>query len=92
MVTINQLAEMVMDIADKKLAIDHISGPLGVRGRNSDNRLIYTKLGWKPTQPLRIGLRKTYEWIEKQVDKSVGPDINVIGTCRVKKSVGLQLK
>lgn len=67
MVTINQLAEMIMDIADKKLSINHIPGPLGVRGRNSDNRLIYEKLGWKPQQPLKTGLEVTYSWISEQV-------------------------
>jgi len=67
MVTIDQLAEMIMEIAGKKLTIKHIPGPQGVRGRNSDNRLIYEKLGWKPTQPLRVGLEKTYKWIEEQV-------------------------
>jgi nucleoside-diphosphate-sugar epimerase len=67
MVSINQLAEMVMQIGGKKLAIKHISGPLGVRGRNSDNHLISQKLGWKPTRTLREGLEKTYHWIEKQV-------------------------
>jgi len=67
MVTINQLAAMIMDIAGKKLTIKHISGPLGVRGRNSDNRLIAEKLGWKPSRPLRQGLEKTYRWIEEQV-------------------------
>ena len=66
MVTINQLAEMVMEIGGKKLAIKHIAGPLGVRGRNSDNRLIWERLGWKPTRPLREGLEKTYRWIQEQ--------------------------
>lgn len=70
MVTINQLAEMVMDIAGKKLTIKHIPGPLGVRGRNSDNRLIGQKLGWKPTQTLREGLEKTYPWIKEQVEET----------------------
>ena len=70
MVTINQLASMVMEIADKKLAIKHISGPLGVRGRNSDNRLIQEKLGWKPSRSLREGLEKTYQWISAQVSAS----------------------
>jgi GDP-D-mannose 3',5'-epimerase len=70
MVTLNQLAEMVMDIAGKKLSIKHIPGPLGVRGRKSDNRLIQEKLNWKPSQPLRQGLEKTYAWIEKQVEES----------------------
>jgi len=67
MVTINQLAEMIMEIADKKLTIKHISGPLGVRGRNSDNKLIQEKLGWAADYPLKKGLEKTYPWIEEQV-------------------------
>jgi nucleoside-diphosphate-sugar epimerase len=67
MVTINQLAEMAMDIAGKKLTIKHIPGPLGVRGRNSDNNLIEDKLGWKPSKPLKEGMVKTYKWIEQQV-------------------------
>jgi len=66
MVTINQLAAMIMEIAGKKLPIKHIPGPLGVRGRNSDNRLIQERLGWKPSLPLRKGLETTYRWIEKQ--------------------------
>ena len=66
MVTINQLAEMAMDIAGKKLSIKHIDGPLGVRGRNSDNKLIKQKLGWAPNQKLKIGLTETYNWIKKQ--------------------------
>ena len=69
MVTINQLAEMAVDIAGKKLFIKHIPGPLGVRGRNSDNRLIQEKLGWQPSQPLRKGMEETYVWIEDQVRK-----------------------
>lgn len=70
MVTINQLAKMIMEIAGKRLSIKHVPGPLGVRGRNSDNNLIYEKLGWKPTQPLIDGLRKTYPWIKEQVMKA----------------------
>jgi nucleoside-diphosphate-sugar epimerase len=70
MVTINQLAEMIMEIAGKKLSIKHIPGPLGVRGRNSDNRLISEKLGWKPSRPLTEGLRKSYDWIQKRVEAS----------------------
>jgi GDP-D-mannose 3',5'-epimerase len=67
MVTINQLAELAMTIAGKKLAIRHIKGPLGVRGRNSDNRLIEAKLDWKPSRPLEEGLSKTYSWVAAQV-------------------------
>jgi GDP-D-mannose 3',5'-epimerase len=70
MVTINQLADLIMEIAGKKLTIVHIPGPLGVRGRNSDNRLIGEKLGWKPSAPLRAGLEKTYRWIEERVKAS----------------------
>jgi GDP-D-mannose 3', 5'-epimerase len=68
-VTINRLAEMAMDIGGKKLSIRHVPGPLGVRGRNSDNRLIKEELGWHPSQPLRKGMEKTYTWIEDQVRK-----------------------
>ncbi len=68
MVTINHLAELIMDIAGKKLSIRHIPGPLGVRGRNSDNALIREKLHWAPSQPLRKGLEMTYEWISRQVE------------------------
>jgi nucleoside-diphosphate-sugar epimerase len=67
MVTINQLANLVMDIAAKNLSIRHIPGPLGVRGRNSDNRLIEQKLGWSPSKSLRAGLEKTYSWIQEKV-------------------------
>jgi nucleoside-diphosphate-sugar epimerase len=67
MVTINQLVDLVAHIAGKKIIKKHIPGPLGVRGRNSDNRLIGEKLGWKPSATLRSGLEKSYEWIERQV-------------------------
>lgn len=58
-----------MEIAGKKLQIRHVPGPLGVRGRNSDNRLIREQLGWEPTMKLREGLEKTYWWIAEQVKK-----------------------
>lgn len=67
MVSINGLASMIMKIAGKKLSIKHIPGPLGVRGRNSDNTLIEKSLGWRPSAPLAEGLAKTYPWIEAQV-------------------------
>ena len=70
MVTINQLAELAMDIAEKKLTIKHIEGPLGVRGRNSDNLLIQKELSWSPNFPLSKGLEITYKWIKKQVDEN----------------------
>jgi GDP-D-mannose 3',5'-epimerase len=67
MVSINQLVDYVADIAGKTITRRHVPGPLGVRGRNSDNRLIGQHLGWKPSQPLRKGLEVTYEWIERQL-------------------------
>ena len=69
MVTINQLAEMIMEIAGKKLTLNHIQGPQGVRGRNSDNGLIKKRLEWSPTTPLKEGLKFTYTWIKDQVEK-----------------------
>ncbi|QFY61005.1 NAD-dependent epimerase/dehydratase family protein [Rhizobium grahamii] len=67
MVSINQLVDMVCDIAGKRLHKRHIPGPTGVRGRNSDNRLIEEKIGWRPSAGLRAGLEKTYDWIERQL-------------------------
>jgi nucleoside-diphosphate-sugar epimerase len=70
MVSIDKLAQMTMELAGKNLSLDHITGPLGVRGRNSDNNLIYEKLGWKPSKPLVDGLRVTYSWIESMVQQA----------------------
>lgn len=71
MVTINQLVELVSDIAGKTIHKHHIEGPTGVRGRNSDNRLIEEKLGWKPSASLRSGLEQSYAWIERQVQRNL---------------------
>jgi len=67
MVTINRLVDIVCEIGEKMLERKHIPGPLGVRGRNSDNRLIKEKLGWAPSKPLKEGLRETYEWIQNEL-------------------------
>ena len=68
MVTINQLAQIVVDIAGKRdVTFKHIEGPMGVRGRNSDNTLLREVLGWEPAIDLEEGLVPTYRWIEKQV-------------------------
>jgi nucleoside-diphosphate-sugar epimerase len=80
MVTINQLASMAISIAEKDIKIKNIEGeefvtkygfkcPLGVKGRNSDNQLYREKIGWEVSQPLSVGLKKTYQWIKSQVDK-----------------------
>lgn len=67
MVTINQLAAMIADVAGKRITVKHVPGPQGVRGRNSDNRLIQQSLGWAPSQSLRAGLERTYAWIEQEM-------------------------
>jgi nucleoside-diphosphate-sugar epimerase len=67
MVTINQLVDIAIEINGRNIDIKHIDGPTGVRGRNSDNRLIREKLDWSPIYSLKEGLSKTYDWIEEQV-------------------------
>jgi GDP-D-mannose 3',5'-epimerase len=69
MISINDLANNIIDISGKMIYIKNIEGPTGVRGRNSNNNLIKEKIGWSPTQPLYTGLIQTYEWIEKQIKK-----------------------
>ena len=68
MVTINQLVEIEGSVADKEVQKIHIDGPLGVRGRNSNNDLIREKLGWDYSQTLEEGIRKTYNWICQQIE------------------------
>ena len=67
MVSINDLAQMIAGVAGKSIRMRHVSGPLGVAGRNSDNRLIGKVLGWRPSAKLRDGIAKTYPWIAEQV-------------------------
>lgn len=67
MVSINELADMVIKISGKTIKVKHIEGPVGVRARNSDNTLIQEKLGWAPSTKLEDGLKDVYEWIESQV-------------------------
>lgn len=69
MVTINELVDTAAKIAGKKVDKNHIPGPLGVRGRNSNNDLIREKLGWDYSQTLEDGIAKTYNWIKEQLDK-----------------------
>lgn len=66
MISINNLALMIAEIAGKEIKIKHIEGPQGVRGRNSDNTLIEKELGWRPTKPLKEGIEKTYNWIKSK--------------------------
>jgi nucleoside-diphosphate-sugar epimerase len=71
MVTINQLIEYTSMIAGKNVTCEYkLTGPLGVRGRNSHNKLIQDKTGWSPKINLYLGLEKTYSWIENQINQS----------------------
>ena len=74
MISINDFVDLIADVAGKTINKVHIDGPLGVRGRNSDNTLIKAELGWAPSKTLKEGISKTYEWIETRV-KSGEPDV-----------------
>ena len=80
MVTINQLAKLAIEASNKDITINNIEGeefktkygfkcPVGVRGRNSDNKLYKEQIGWEPTQPLQEGIVRTFQWINKQVSR-----------------------
>jgi nucleoside-diphosphate-sugar epimerase len=77
MVTINQLVDTAAKVSGKDVGKIHIDGPLGVRGRNSNNDLIRKELGWDYTQTLEEGIRKTYNWIEKQICKETISSANL---------------
>ena len=72
MVTINELVDIACEVGDKTVIKNHIEGPQGVRGRNSDNTFIEQSIGWKPSTKLIDGIRKTYEWIDRQVKTTSG--------------------
>ena len=69
MVTINQLVDTAAKVAGKTIDKEHIEGPLGVRGRNSNNDLIRKELGWDYSMTLEEGIRKTYKWIMGEIAK-----------------------
>ena len=69
MIAINDLAKMAIQLSGKNITIKNIDGPTGVRGRNSDNKLYKEKMGWEVSIPLVDGMTKTFEWINKQVNK-----------------------
>lgn len=71
MIKINDLAQMVIDVSGKNVKINNIPGPVGVRGRNSDNKLYRENVGWEPSQSLKTGIIKTYEWINSQVHNNL---------------------
>jgi nucleoside-diphosphate-sugar epimerase len=81
MVTINQLAQLAIDISGKNITINNLGGqdfinkygfscPTGVRGRNSDNKLYREKIGWEVSMPLAIGMKETFDWINVQVNNT----------------------
>jgi len=83
MIAINDFAKMTIDISGKDVIIYNIDEkefydkyghrcPVGVNGRNSDNNLYYEKIGWKVSQPLIDGMKKTYAWIEQQARRTNG--------------------
>jgi nucleoside-diphosphate-sugar epimerase len=72
MVTIDQLADIVADIAGITISKRHVDGPQGVRGRNSDNTKLRQVLDWEPTISLEEGLTKTYRWVEGKVAEQLG--------------------
>jgi nucleoside-diphosphate-sugar epimerase len=72
LISINQLADLIAEIAHLRVIKKHVSGPQGVRGRNSDNTRLRQVLGWEPLISLEEGLSRTYTWIETQVRKSLG--------------------
>jgi nucleoside-diphosphate-sugar epimerase len=69
-VTINELADIVANVAKTRIAKRHVLGPQGVRGRNSDNTRLREVLGWQPETTLEEGISHTYLWIEEQVRKT----------------------
>jgi GDP-D-mannose 3', 5'-epimerase len=71
MIDMNELANFTMSLVDKKLPIRHIPGPMGVRGRNSDNTMIKARLNWAPSISIRDGLKPTISWIKEQIDKEI---------------------
>ena len=85
MVDMNEFAEIAMSFENKKLPIKHIPGPMGVRGRNSDNTMIKDRLGWAPSIAIRDGLKKTHAWIKAQIEKeaSKGGDTKAFASSEV---------
>ena len=75
LVTINQLADMIAEIAGVSIVKKHVPGPQGVRGRNSDNTRLRQVLHWEPEISLEEGLARTYAWIETQVQHTVAAQL-----------------
>lgn len=89
MVDMIEFANIALSFEEKKLPIKHIEGPMGVRGRNSNNVLIQEKLGWAPTIKIKDGLKKTYFWIKSQIEEEAksGKDVDAYGTSEIVQQV-----
>lgn len=87
MVSMNDMAKMIMEFEGKHMPIKHIPGPEGVRGRNSDNTLIKQVLGWAPSTPLKVGLKKLYDWLKEVIEeeRKQGVDISKYASSSVVK-------
>ena len=85
MIDMNDFAALALSYENKQLPIKHIPGPEGVRGRNSDNKMIKEKLGWAPSILVKDGLKLTYFWIKEQVDKDIanGVDTSKLGVSEI---------
>jgi nucleoside-diphosphate-sugar epimerase len=79
MISINDFAQMIIDLSGKKLWVKNIPGPEGVRGRNSDNRLVFEKTGWLPSIALQAGIAQTYQWISEQLAQATKSNLQSIG-------------
>lgn len=80
MVSINELAEIIANVAEKNITLKHIDGPQGVRGRNSDNTLLRQVLGWEPSVSLEDGLKITYDWISEQIQHEAQKNESAVAT------------
>ena len=91
MIDMNGLLGLACSFGDKKVNFKHIPGPEGVRGRNSNNDLIKKVLGWVPPTELKVGLRKTYNWIKGQIEKerSAGSTENYLVSTIVKQDASV---
>jgi GDP-D-mannose 3',5'-epimerase len=85
MISMNDLAKLIMGFENKQLSIKHIPGPEGVRGRNSDNTLIQQKLGWAPSITLKDGITKLYFWLKEEIEKEKksGIDVSIYGSSKI---------
>jgi GDP-D-mannose 3',5'-epimerase len=87
MVSMNEMAQMVLEFCGKNIPIKHIPGPEGVRGRNSNNDLCRKLLNWEPKISLKEGLKRTFDWIKGEIEKekSSGKNVEIYGSSKVVK-------